>query len=1124
MNQIELQGKSIEALKSFNNTIVTSRLYPPDAPQVATVVDRGFQIIKNILQLYGDLKFSLQEGKPCLSGLPLSQETLDSFSNLVVYRQLRLLGHFELVIRSEMDRFAFGQLLSIFNASSEKIEKEGGGGEYITSLGLASYFPEDLSGQGENLVSPGRTDRVLSRKPKKVRPEIVACLFGKDNRPVVLAELQKKMAGTETAIMILTTCVAHILQDIKKKKMIVASPYFPLMLEKAEALIETGDRDEVARGLAKVLMESLKETALCVVLAQKYPDGFGSTLYDRLIAILPPQKLAGVVELFREQLAKARRGGDVNSSHVDFLDKSLSLLLNSEKGKQFQGSERARNLISAGEKERRKRRLDAGVKGFLQGNTSLLKSEELVAFLPEAARQIQKSKGEREVTFLLDSIVAYFRDGDEEVRESLLKSMVTIAENLLVDGQWSHVDILIKPLVEEVRKKGSADELVEKIFVFLQQAMQKSWQDGYYNRGDGILTLFHRLRTGQISQTDSIKALVAKVQDRGINRTSLPSLLGQFLLTPKDKAIRLRLIHQGPVVLRFLVESLIHIDNGSDRLKIIDLLTYSPEFLPAVVHERLQEHMSWYGKRNLIKLLGENGQEEDAESILPFLCHEDFRVQREAFLTLYKIGGKRKKRLLLRALEESSESMKIQIVSALANYCDMEVAGELAELLASNEQFSDENRNDIVLQLLETLGRCPYLPAQKAVQAFLQTRGHRSSRKISEQVWDAAEKSLKFLHNELQESRKKHLQASQLRKNAIKQAAKMSKVAVTQRVITGFPQEQAVRTLLSRGDKAAAVGQVLELIERVARLRNFIQAEKLKEWLVEIDSTDLSSILRAVEIIDREKIASIDKSHLEIWAGLYDVLTTEEFSAVYYALNHKKYEDGEVIISQGGMQNALYFINSGKVKLYFDDKGSEVLVKTMERGEIFGWDSFFEATVWTISIAAVGTSEISVLQLDAVQKWAEDFPGLETKLSDYCKKFDNISEFIKQSSKDRRLDKRYRISGRVEATLLDNRSRSLGTGFRVELSDISEGGLAFSANIVEKNNSRVLLGRKLQLTLPATEKDGREAALVGDIIAVKKDHTVENDYLLHMQFDTRLERKQLHDIVMRMRQDSQVIS
>ncbi len=111
-------------------------------------------------------------------------------------------------------------------------------------------------------------------------------------------------------------------------------------------------------------------------------------------------------------------------------------------------------------------------------------------------------------------------------------------------------------------------------------------------------------------------------------------------------------------------------------------------------------------------------------------------------------------------------------MAALANFCDPEVAEKLGELLESHEQFGEDNREELLLQLLETLGRCPCPPAQKGVNAFLQTRGQRSAKKIPEHIWAAAENGLKLLQNELQATRKKHVQASKLRKNALKQAAK----------------------------------------------------------------------------------------------------------------------------------------------------------------------------------------------------------------------------------------------------------------------------------------------------------------------------------------------------------------
>lgn len=1122
MNQIELQGKSIEALKSFNNTIVTSRLYPPEAPQVATAVDRGYKNIKQYLRLHGNLTFSMRNGELCLSGQVLDQEVLDLFPNLVVYRQLGLLGLLNLVIRSEMDRFAFGQLLAVFNASVEKIKKEGGGLEYITSLGLASYFPEALESRDEGGQMVGHQGEPQTKKLLNIRPEIVACLFGKDKRQVVENELRQKMAAPESAIDVLAASVAYILRDIQKIKKIVASEKFPRMLERAERRIEREHQLEVARGMAKVLVEQLQAPALCVLSVQEYPEGFGSKVYTEFITLLPTEKLAGIMVLLREQLAKAERLGGVSAPQVQFFGKALKKLISSEKGKHVLSTEKAKHLIHEGERERKKRRLEAGITGLLQGNINLLKSEELVLYLPAAVSQLlQKPEGD-EASLIIGGMIEYLRHGDEGKRDSLLKSMAAIGESLMATSQWQYVDLLLRPLMEEVRNGTVGDELVENIVMFLQQVMQKSWHDEENDRGDRILSLFHQIRSGQIPLPASVRNIVAKVQDRGIRRASLPKLLEQCLATPKDETLSYRLILQGPVALRFLVESLINTNDATHRLKIIDLLTYSPHFLPSVVHERLKEHMPWYGKRNLIKLLGETGSEEDADALLPYLRHDDFRVQRETFLSLYKIGGNNRKQLLVKALDYSSDPIKLQIVMALGNFCDSDVAPRLVELLLGHESFIGETRNDLMLQLLDTLGRCPCNAAQKGLTAFLQTRGQRQTKKIPETIWAAAEKALKFVHNELQETRKKHIQASKLRKNALKQAAKIKKTGVAQRAITGLPQEQAIRAMVSRGEKAAATDQLLDLIERTARMRNFVQAEKLREWLIEIDPTALGMLVRAAEIISHEKRESIDNSNVEVWSELYDILTTDEFSVVYNALKQKKYDDAEIIIRQGAVQSSLFFINSGKVKLFFDDSNNEVLVSTMEAGQVFGGDSVFEASIWTVSVAAVGAADISVLKLETMQQWCKDFPELEKKLHEFCKKFERVESAIRKSAKDRRKHKRYRISGRLNSTLLDSRGRSIGTDFMVDFFDISEGGLSCLVRIPESDNARLLLGRKMQLILPKQTSSGSSEVLVGDILAVKRTMTALNEYSLHVKFDAQITRNKLHDILMIMREEAQV--
>lgn len=1123
MSQIVLQSKSVDALKVFNNAIVTSRLYPPETPQVANAVERGYKGVKLFLREHGSLFFTQKGDAPCICGTPLEQEVLDSFPNLIVFRQLRMLGMPKLLIGPEMDRFAFGQLLSVFSASPDKIKKEGGGLLFITSLGLSSYFPETVEDrQAEEVERPDKAES-NSRNMVKLQPELVLGLCGLDERASINSELADKLAVKETATDLLVAGIAYILQDIQKKKAIVASPLFPVMVRRAAEGIGLSARMQVAHGAARILTENLKEPALCVLLSQEFPEGFGGVLYDALIGSLAMDALGGIFVILREQLAKAKLLGGEKSPRVDFFGKVLLQLMNTGRGKQFLSTQKAKAIIHEGEKARKQRRLEAGVQGLLQGNTSLLGSEELVQALPDAVMQMLDKNALADAEILIRGMADFMQSGNEAGRETLLRSMAVIGERLAVDGRWNLVDLLLESLIRTVCRLSGREALLEKIVALLHLVMQKSWQCGEFGRGDRILSVFFRIRTGQLGKSSLLKALVGKVQDRGIQRTQLPRLLADCLADPKDEALGHRLALQGPVAVRFLVEALINTDKMADRMRIIDLLTASRDFLAPIILERLAEHMPWYAKRNLIKLLGETGGENDAESVLPYLKHEDFRVQREAFLCLYRIAGKKRKGLLLTALGDSTELIKVEILAALANMCDPEVAVYLSQLLADYEDVSEKNRTDFLLQLLDTLGRCSCQEAQQGVQAFLQLQGVRATRKkIPEQVWSSAEKALKNLESDLQDSRKKHVQASQLRKSAMKQAATMGKTAKIQRIITGLQQEQVVRSLVAQGDLAGAKDQLLQLIEKTARSHNFAQAENLREWLLEIDRTAFGHIIQAAEIIDREKAAAIDKSHLEIWSRLYDVLTTEEFSALYHAQKHRTYRNDEVIVSQGTLQTSLYFINTGKVKLYFEDKGGEALVKTMGSGEIFGAGAFFDASVWTLSVASVGTSDISMLKLDKMQQWSDEYPGLEAKLNDFCKKFERIEEFLERSSRDRRDHERHRISGRVQSTLLDNHAQSIGVSAMVELFDISVGGISYMARISRKENGRLLLGRKMQVKLPVGEKPGESLVLIGDILAVRSTYAVENDYSVHLKFDKLLNQQQLFAIVAATQKGSQV--
>lgn len=1110
MDQVEVQNKGLDALKMLNNAVTTSRLYPSEAPQVANAIDRGFAGLRNFLESYTNLEFSIVNNEPQLCGEKLSPEVLASFPNLVIYRQLSLLEVNCLILNENVDRFAFGQLLTVLTASAEKIKKLGGGLQYITSLGLVGFFSvssEDES--GPNSAGSSGEDKI--KKSVKVRPELVACLLGKDDRPLIVEELHSKMVFPDQCVMIMAAGIGKILQGIQKKKRILATPLFPELLKNGDSLINEEHKAEVTMKLAEFLAASLKETALCVLMSQEFSDSFADNFYESLIGSLPAEKLGAVIVVFREQIARYNKeGGD--TKQVEFFGRVMNRLISSEKGKQYLSTEKARSLIRGGEKERTKKRLEAGISGLLAGRMEVLENEELLHHLPGTVRQLLRGENRDYVPKLITYIRLHLNKVEGEQRAKVIESLVAIAERLLEDEEYELLNLIVELLIAETRRSNISEKVFERKISLLQAVMQNNWRLKEYEKGDRILNLFYQMRSKRIDRPESLRTIVARIQDSNINRSSLPRLLTECLADPENDTLRYRMVLQGPVAIRFMVETLINAEESDERLKLIDVLTSVGTFTPGVVKERLQGHMPWFGKRNLLKLLGETGAEEDAEIAIPYLHHSDFRVQREAFLCIYRIGGRKRKTIFLSVLDESPVPIQIQIVEAFAGFCDREIALKLGEILSDSTGDTGSNREKMVLATIKTLERCPCDESIQAIEAFLAGRKLKANRDISDPIWAAAEKAGVYLENEMREARKRHVQASQLRKNALITAAGVKRAIAGHRNITGLPQEQLIRSLLAKDDKDGAVKELLSLIEKTAKSRNIPQAEQLREWLVEIDGTDLGMGLRAIEIIEKEKSVGVMRDHLDVWDALYDYLTTEEFGELTEGLIKESYQPGELIVSQGALQRALFFINSGKVKLYFSEKAGEVLINTMGPGEIFGTDVFFNASIWTMSIGAVEAASISVLRFDRLHQWKENFPALEAKLKAFCDQFDDSEKIMKDFAKDRRRFTRFKLSGEVKTILLDSRKRRIGYVVETELMDISRGGLSYKVVLDNVDNVKHLLGHRVQVDMCTGGSPDDIIEKEGDIIALKNSPGGET-YSVHVKFSEQLETPLMDKIV-----------
>jgi CRP-like cAMP-binding protein len=314
-------------------------------------------------------------------------------------------------------------------------------------------------------------------------------------------------------------------------------------------------------------------------------------------------------------------------------------------------------------------------------------------------------------------------------------------------------------------------------------------------------------------------------------------------------------------------------------------------------------------------------------------------------------------------------------------------------------------------------------------------------------------------------------------------------------------RENLIDKYLLESNNSAAIEVLLELIAVFAGKKDFQAAEALRDRIFSIDPMALNPILVAAEIIEKHKKTAIDKNHRELWAGLYNTFTPEEAIAFYYALKKGEYDPDQPVYTQGEHKPRLFFINSGFAKLIYARDGVERFIKRLGPGQIAAEDGFFVDTVCTTSLITLSKSEMYCLEAQALNEWRTSFPLIEAKLQKFASKSERVSELLKCKGMDRRASKRIPVSGYGMIQLVNPAGKNAGQPFRVEVSDISRGGMSFNARITKKETASKLLGKKVSINyLHPLFDPSKSIKQDGTIVAIRL-HPFE-DCSIHLKFDS----------------------
>jgi len=324
-------------------------------------------------------------------------------------------------------------------------------------------------------------------------------------------------------------------------------------------------------------------------------------------------------------------------------------------------------------------------------------------------------------------------------------------------------------------------------------------------------------------------------------------------------------------------------------------------------------------------------------------------------------------------------------------------------------------------------------------------------------------------------------------------------------------EEQILKKYLKEKNVEESVKLLFELTVRSAKKREFIKAEALMQKISEVDPMALSEIFEAGEIILQEKNKAIDKNHLEVWPDLYKTMTIEERNALYFSLKKREYDAYRFVFNQGERNTNLYFVDRGNLSLICHIGGRDTLVKTLTQGDIVGEDTCFSNTVCTTSMITLSRATLYSLSRESMAKWEEMVPALHSKLCHYCQGLDRVHDLLEQKGLDRRIHKRLSVSGRGVMQVLDPSDNPVGRIYRVRLSDISAGGLAFFQRIAKRETAQLLLGRRMNMKIHHPVSTKELLNQTSTVVAVRPQPF--EDYSVHIRFDHMLDEKTLQEIV-----------
>lgn len=1094
--------KTIQILGAMVAAINNMRLYPPGSGLINNSVEKAFVALQGIITANEPLLIAESERNILISGEPLSFK-LQQFPQVASFKGfMTTLRIRSIILKKEMELAEFRNFLMVMSHTSEEVDLQGGIQKVTSRANLrnisitpALYANEEKAVKLRENIEFSDLDLIKAFTGERTTKETDFMRIGEkasDSKWVAdffkAAIAQLKNQGITMSDNLYTDSISRMVQAFAR-----STPR------------ENWSR--VSGSISQAIGETEKEL-LAVVMVKNIDE----QLFDTLVTSLSDDQYVDfIAEINKIRDEHAYGGRLLKENELEKFSKALNTLGKNQKTGRLKDNIRKKILDGKKEIALAKAHLTRAQTKILQGDLSPLSDSKIMEGLPGIISKYYADGKEQSAMNLIDRIA----DGllCDSIKDRALSSSVLLAisEIFITENRADDLSKLASRLNIWVKFETEATFNYKAVCQMLQNYTRELLSSLKYAEANTILETFSFISSGKIPKNNDIKQVAETVLRNIATEKVFKLVFDEFINNSKNegKNAYYSLVRLGEVSVVPLLDLLRASEDMSQRVRVINTLTEIGD--PALPHiiERIRAGSAWFYMRNLIKLLSDMGSPEHLDILKPLLTHSNDKIPKLALNCAFDIGGDQRLKFFTHALQIDDYSVKIVAADLIGKLESEDGVFPLCQVLkmkGTGGTIESKNELDITIcAALKRIGSKKAIPALKTIET---QKGILGMSAFSPELRQAASNTLKYL----QAMAAKVEQAKSKSANDKKKAVKVE--TSTDELLTADPArlEALVDEYVKRKNIQEAVNLLYKMTLKFAREKNFAKAEEMREKLFSVDPMALGEIVRTGDIIEEEKKNAVLSDYMNIWGNLYERLTNEEANALFYSVKPKEFPADHTLIAQQQKNSTLFFINRGQLKIVYAHDNNEIFLKMLGAGDIAGEDTFFPITVSTVSLITMSRVKVGCLDRDTLKELEAKHPGLEEKLIDYCSMGGGINSLVTKKGLERRLQKRVSLAGKTMVQLLDLQVKPIGKPFKGTILDISTGGISFSVKTSNRETTRLLLGRKINMTIGIKTKTAPiELHGMGTIIGARERK--ENRFSLHLKFDNPIMESKMIEIV-----------